>query len=442
MSIRGKDYKLNTQPHAHGWCRRVILDQNVTFPPNSESVVSGRVMIQDTSRSSFNEEWITCANQPSPGLNVAQTVIPNRLTNIPVRILNVNDTPTFMVTGDVIANLSPVELCDAEDNGSNSEVSVDRIAAMSKIIAGTDETVPENERNKLLELLKEFSEVFAFDENEISRTSATQHEIDTAGTRPVRQRMRRQPAAYQEIIKNHVEMLLRQGIIAPAQSPWAANVVLVKKKDNSHRCCIDYCGLNDVSRKDAYALARTDVCLDALAGSVWFSTLDMKSSYHQVEMEPSDADKTAFICREDMYKYLTMPFGLCNAGATFQRLMDIVLSGLTYEICLAYIDDIVIYSRTINEHFDRLRVVLGRLRSAGLKLKPSKCFLFRKSVGFLGHVVSGEGIETDPRKIQAIIQWPRPAIVRDFRAWLGLTGYYPVIYSLTRIRTKTKIMTL
>ena len=119
-----------------------------------------------------------------------------------------------------------------------------------------------------------------------------------------------------------------------------------------------------------------------------------------------------------------MPFGLCNAGATFQRLVDIVLSGLTYEICLAYIDDIVLFSQTIDEHFVRLRAILGRLRDAGLKLKPSKCFLLQKSVAFLGHVISEGGVAAQPEKIRAVAQWPTPTCVRDIRAWLGLTGYY------------------
>jgi len=180
--------------------------------------------------------------------------------------------------------------------------------------------------------------------------------------------------------------MLRQGIIEPAQSAWASNIVLVKKKDNSYRCCVDYRNLNDVTKKDAYALPRTDMCLDALAGSVYFITFDMKNSYHQVELEPKDADKTAFICREGMFRFKTMPFGLCNAGATFQRLVDMVLAGVSYEICLAYLDDVVLFSRTIAEHFDRLKVVLSRLQGAGLKLKPSKCFMLQKSVTFLGHL--------------------------------------------------------
>jgi hypothetical protein len=186
--------------------------------------------------------------------------------------------------------------------------------------------------------------------------------------------------------------MLQQGIIVPAQSPWAANIVLVRKKDDDFRCCIDYRGLNDVTRKDAYALPRTDMCLDALTGSMWFTTFDMKNSYHQIEVEPSNTDKTAFICREGMFKFLTTPFGLCNAGATFQRVVDMVLSGLSFEICLAYIDDVIIFSRTIEDHFVRLRLVLERLQNAGLKLKPSKCFLLQKSVGFLGHVVSAAGV--------------------------------------------------
>jgi len=125
-----------------------------------------------------------------------------------------------------------------------------------------------------------------------------------------------------------------------------------------------------------------------------------------------------------MYKFVTTPFGLCNAGATFQRVIDMVLAGLSFDICLAYIDDVIIFSQTIEEHFVRLKLVLERLQNAGLKLKPSKCFLLQKSVAFLGHVVSAEGVAAHPDKTKMVAEWPTPSCVKDIRGWLGLTGYY------------------
>jgi transposase InsO family protein len=424
IEIRGTSHVLRVQPNKKDWCRRVVLDHDIVLPPHSESIVSGKVMFQRLNQSGNDCLWATCTNQPLSGVNVAQVLIPQRITDIPVRILNMNSESVSMNKGSLMAELTPVSICNDIEVGNRAIDGVDRNEAITKIVEGMDVSVSIDDKKKFLELLNEFSDVFAFGDNEIGRTTVTRHHIITGNAQPIRQRMRRQPPAYQEIIKNHVETLQKQGIITPAQSPWAANIVLVKKKDNSYRCCIDYRGLNDVTRKDAYALPHTDVCLDALGGSAWFSTLDMKASYHQIEMESDDADKTAFICREGMFKYLTMPFGLCNAGATFQRLIDMVLSGLTYEICLAYVDDIIIYSKTVDEHRERLRIVFQRLRDAGLKLKPSKCFLLQKSVGFLGHIVSEEGIEANPDKICAIVQWPIPLCVRDVRAWLGLTGYY------------------
>ena len=141
-------------------------------------------------------------------------------------------------------------------------------------------------------------------------------------------------------------------------------------------------------------------------------------------MAPEDSDKTAFICPIGMYRYKTMPFGLCNAGATFQRLMDIVMTGLHLDICLAYLDDIIVYSKTPEEHLVRLEMVFQRLEQAGMKLKPSKCSFFCRSVSFLGHVVSEQGIETSPEKIQAVIEWPVPTSVTEVRSFIGLASYY------------------
>lgn len=166
------------------------------------------------------------------------------------------------------------------------------------------------------------------------------------------------------------------------------------------------------------------MCFDAMSGAQWFSTFDLRSSYHQVPLNPADADKTSFICRQGMFRFKTMPFGLCNAGATFQRLMDIVLSGISFDICLAYLDHIIVFSEDESSHIEMLRVVLTRLEQAGLKLKPSKCSLMQRSVSFLDHVVSASGIATDPQKIHDIVNWPVPQNVKEVRAFLGLCGYY------------------
>jgi len=186
-----------------------------------------------------------------------------------------------------------------------------------------------------------------------------------------------------EAISQQVDDYLRQGVIEPASSAWASNLVLVKKKDGSYRCCVDYRRLNSVTCKDAYPLPRIDVCLDAMSNAKWFSTFNLKAGYHQVLVNPLDADNTAFICPRGMFNFRKMPFGLCSSGTTFQRLMDVVLSGLHFQVCLVYTDDIILFSRTVDEHLERLVTVLGRLRSAGLKLKPENCVLFQKSV-FLG----------------------------------------------------------
>ena len=146
---------------------------------------------------------------------------------------------------------------------------------------------------------------------------------------------------------------------------------------------------------DGAARITDDMCMDAMSGARWFSTFDLRSSYHQLAMEEEDSDKSAFVCREGQFKFKTMPFGLCNAEATVQRLMDMVMPGLAFEVCLVYLDDVIVFSSTMDEHFQPLTAVLTRLSDTGLKLKPSKCRLLQKHVAFLGHIVSEDGVSTE-----------------------------------------------
>ena len=184
-----------------------------------------------------------------------------------------------------------------------------------------------------------------------------------------------------------VEEMLTGGQIELIDSPWSAPVVLVMKKDGGTRFCVDYRRLNLATVKDAYPLPRIDDTLDMLAGKQWFSTLDSASGYWQVSLSPDARCKTEFVKHSVLFQFKVMPFGLCNAPATFGRLMDRVLQGLRWSRCFAYLDDIICFGTTFDDALDNLTLIFERLRSYGLQLKSTKCHLFQTSVPFLGHVV-------------------------------------------------------
>ena len=212
--------------------------------------------------------------------------------------------------------------------------------------------------------------------------------------------------------------MLSSGVIEEFESPWASPVVLVKKKDGSICYCIYYRKLSAMTIKDSHPLPLTQDCLDELFGSSWISTLDLQSGYWQIEVDSNDRQKTAFASRSGLYQFKFMPFVLTNAHGTFERLMEKVLKGLQYEICLIYLDDVIVKSQSFEGHLENLSLVFDRLRSAGLKLNSKKCKIF------LGHVVSEAGISTDPSKISVVRDWPRPASVKEVRSFVGFCSYY------------------
>ena len=437
--LGGQSFTLVSKTDKKSWCRRVTLQENMVVPPRAEADIPTKVVFHRLPTTADDGLWGTELNYINPGLHVARTIIPdNRWSDIPIRVMNVSEKPIFLKSGSAIADLHPVEIVDKNPalfSGltQDSDISEPKSVAdeqnevpdfIEKLVDGVDDSLPESACLALCEILKERIDVFSQSEYDLGRTDIIAHQINTGDARPVRQPLRRYPPAHIEAISKHIDNMLAQGIVESAASPWASNIVLVRKKDGSLRCCIDYRQLNSVTRKDAYPLPRIDTCLDAMSSAVWFSTFDLRQSYHQVIVDPKDRDKTAFICHRGMFRYRTMPFGLCNAGATFQRLMDIVMSGLHLDVCLVYLDDIILFSRTVEEHLERLVTVLNRLKSAGLKLKPEKCSLFRRSVSFLGHVISEAGIATDPVKTKAVAEWPVPTSLKEVRSFIGLASYY------------------
>ena len=274
-------------------------------------------------------------------------------------------------------------------------------------------------------LLREFQNSFSRDSTDMGLTNLVEHRIHTGDAQPIKQHPRRIPLAKMEEAQNEIKDMLNKGVIEMSDSPWSSPIVLVKKKDGSIRFCIDYRKLNNVTLKDSYPIPRIDSTLDALSGSKWFSTIDLKSGYWQVPVAPEDKAKTAFsIPGGGHWQFHNMPFGLCNAGATFERLMERVLSNLSWKICLVYLDDIIVLSKDFDEHLSNLRQVFSRLKRANLKMNPKKCILLQSQVSFLGHIVSGDGIATDPSKIEAVDKWPTPTSVKEVRSFLGLCSYY------------------
>ena len=190
---------------------------------------------------------------------------------------------------------------------------------------------------------RELKDTLSVDEYDIGQTGVIEHHFYTGQHPPIRQALRRHPSPHLQAIREQTELMMKQKIIEPSVSGWTSNVVLARKKDNTLRFCMDYRRLNDVSQKDAYPLPRIDACLDAMSGACWFSTFDLRSGYHRVLMDEESRDKTTFVTGEGTFRFLIMPLFLTGAPTTFQTLMNVVMSGLNLEVCLIYLDDIILY---------------------------------------------------------------------------------------------------
>jgi hypothetical protein len=218
--------------------------------------------------------------------------------------------------------------------------------------------------------------------------------------------------------------MLQQGLIQPSTNPWSFPVVVVKKKNGKFRFCVNYKPLNDITKKDNYPLPRIDEMLDTLQDAQWFTTLDLASGYWQIKVKKEDQKKTAFITKFGTYEFKVMPFGLCNAPATFQRTMDKVLQRIKDKFVLVYLDDVIIFSKTFEEHIQHVEEVMKRIRDANLRLKAEKCYFAAKVLQFLGHVVGKDGVKPNPEKVDKMINYSEPKNIRELREVLGLFSYY------------------
>ena len=416
------------------FCVRVVATEDIEVPEGHEIVVFGK-----PSHPLVPSDWailepVETGSLQTKGIGVARAVVGN-VEMVPVRLLNAQHRAHFIRKGTAIATLTPLmdgsvqsirtisELTESSEDLSQ-ELEATLPEHLVDLYDRSTEELGEDEQGQVHHLLLKYDDVFSKGDHDLGRTKLVKHTIETGTATPIRQPLRRLPLGQREEVERQVKDLLKKDAIQPSSSPWSSPVVLVSKKDGSKRLCIDYRRLNAVSKKDAFPLPRIDDTLDSLSDARWFCTLDLAAGYWQVEMDSDARQKSAFSTNSGLYEWNVMPFGLCNAPATFERLMERILAGLHWETLLVYLDDIIVYGRTVEETNSRLEEVFKRMRLAGLKLKPSKCQLFRTQVDYLGHVVSAAGIQTDPAKVEAVKHWPTPKTQTQVRSFLGLASYY------------------
>ena len=368
-----------------------------------------------------------------PGVFMGEALV--RQQNGSAKLYAINTTPN-----PVTVTIPPVELeafielppsprssRTGNPNVDKSRADSSRLIQIAKILEL--DGLNEDEQSSILEIIREFPYQFYLPSDKLHSTNTIQHSIETVNETPINTKQYRFPPIHKDEIRNQVSALLEKGIIQQSTSPYNSPVWVVPKKVDSAgkrrwRMVIDYRLLNEKTVSDAYPLPNITEILDQLGAAKYFSTLDLVSGFHQIPMDPKSKPKTAFSTLNGHYEFNKMPFGLKNAPATFQRCMDLVLSGLQGVELFVYMDDIVLYANSIEEHSEKLRKLLARLQNAGLTLQPEKCRFLQREITYLGHNISSEGVKPDPEKIRAVKSFPIPKNKKNIKQFLGLVGYY------------------
>ena len=388
----------------------VHIVEETWLPANSEVYLKATVSKANTGEVLFEPYDKFMDDHDIP---IVPTLCEIESQEIPIRMVNFSPKEVMIRPGTKIGNISQIKRMH------KIKVPPDKYYGELSL---EDSSLTENQKKELMKLLKKYKRVFAEHEYDLGQTSLVKHTIPLTDEQPIKQRPYRTPYALQEKVKAQVKEMADHGIIRRSASPWTSPVVMVKKKDGKMRFCIDFRRLNSITRKDTYPLPRIDEMLDKLSDSTLFTTLDLQSGYWQIEVEEVDKQKTAFSTGNDLWEFNVLPFGLTGAPATFQRCMNFILMDSTN--AMVYIDDIIIFSNSFEQHLEDIQDVMERLQLAGLKIKPTKCEFAKKSVRFLGHIVSAKGIQPDPANTEKIRNFPVPKTVKNIQQFLGLVGYY------------------
>ena len=404
--------------------------QEVEVPARAPNFTSGRTFMA-----------LVEANGALDGLTMETTLTKIEDGQATVTVTNLTQDPAVLHRRMPLGTLevvTPVPDChishevpvDIAEEGAKAK-DHERVTVMhqeaAECVAGLNlpmDGLSQSEMKLLQEVLQRNKDVFSEGPDDFGCTSTIVHDIPLVDPTPFRMPYRRiSPSDFKEV-QEHLKELQSAGIIRPSKSPFASPIVVVRKKDGKIRLCVDYRKLNSRTERDAFPLPRIDESLDALGKAKFFTSLDLMAGYLQVQMSEGDQPKTAFTTPMGLFEYTRMPFGLMNAPATFQRLMTTIFGDMNLSELLIYLDDVIVFSSTLEEHLASLERVFSRLRQHGLKLKPSKCNILQKEVKYLGHIVSEEGVATDPEKTEAVRDWPIPKTKKEVRRFLGFTGYY------------------
>ena len=410
---------------------QAVSDQFLVLPPRCESLLPLKIeglVDHDTGL------WLL---EPRPGIletwlcQPARTLVDPMNGVIRVCVLNPGSAPVTILPGiqmgtlqKVVKTAPPQSLPRGRDVMVLNEGDPLRLLEDELGLKLVNPDLSDSQKAKMARLLLTNRDVFALSMKELGECNLLEYEIDTGDASPVTQRPYRTSPAQRAEIERQVDAMLENKIIQPSVSRWASPVVLVEKHDKSWRFAVDYRRLNSVTKIIHWPIPRLEDATDAIKQGSLFSKLDAHSGFWQIPVRPEDRHKTAFVTHNGAYEFLKLPFGVVNAPMRFQQVMENALRGINHHFALCYIDDILVYSTSVDEHIGHLQQLFDRLRGAGLKMKASKCMFACQEVEFLGHVITKHGVMPDPHKVSAVSEFPTPSNISEVRSFLGLAGYY------------------
>ena len=446
MAVKQNDQWIPTRDTRGLWVsRRVRVDKHTTIPPYSEMILKARVDDKVRGLGKRVGVW-----EPSVGLLLDHGLTTysslHRLAdnNIPLVIENHSGEQVVLTPGTIIGDLvDPIEptFCRAWDRapetpiarkvgvnieeGEIASVGGSLPSHVQELFDRSQEHLSPEETTKLRHLLTEYQDVFSKDNFDIGCTNLLTFSIDTGDHKPVKIGPRRMNPEAASAADEIIEELLIHQLIEPSSSPWSSPIVMVRRKDNRYRLCIDFRELNSRTLNcEAWPMPRIDDTLDCLSGAVFYCTTDLTSGYWQVPVDPASRPQTAFVHRSGLYQWRRKPFGVKEGPSRFSRMMAEHFRDMLYSKLLCFLDDVIVFGKNIEETMERYGEFCAKIRAANLKLKPSKCHLFQREVSFLGHRVSSAGVSCEPEKIKAVEEWPVPRTRRQVKSFLGLVNYY------------------